>query len=211
MPPPNLAALQGNCAAILPWLNNNLLLGGYLQNTADPHGLAWAQFVVPPQIPFPTTADDGQGHAMDVFAVRSDGNGVHDAVRAYICNYQANDVRAVDLQAAADFCFTINLNGCTFAMGAAAPNGDRRVCHANQGGNTLTQRNQTWNALGVPANTRVAMLEPAEYRRLGGGGNLNATVFGIRDHLHWSFYFQLYTALGQGRYQVHGVFPIQEV
>lgn len=53
------------------------------------------------------------------------------------------------------------------------------------------------------------MLEPAEYRRLGGGGNLNATVFGIRTGLAWAFYYQLYTAVGGGNYQVHGVFPIR--
>lgn len=102
------------------------------------------------------------------------------------------------------------MNGCTFGIGPRLPAGTRRVTHANTGGNTLVQRMQTWGAHGVPANSvAISMLEPAEYRRLGGGGNLNATVFGIRTGLAWAFYYQLYTAVGGGNYQVHGVFPIR--
>jgi hypothetical protein len=208
MPPPNLALLQVDPAGILQWLDDNLLMAGTLANVVNPPGVAWVTIVAPPVIPFPQRAVTTSGRPLDVFTLRSNGAGVHDAVRAYVCNYTAGGVHSVALASIADYCFTINLNGCTFGIGPVA-GGSRRVSHANTGGNTLVQRTQTWGEHHVPANSlNIKMLEPAEYRRLGGGGALNATVFGIRTGLVWHFYFQLYTAVGQGNYVVHGVFPI---
>ena len=210
MPPPNLAHLQADPASLLTWLNNNMLLGGYLANVVDPQGLAWVTMLPPPAIPYPAHADDGAGQAIDVYALRSNGAGVADSVRAYVCNYTAGDVESVVLGSLADYCFTTNLNGCSFGVGPMAPNGTRRVSHANTGGATTQQRTQTWTEHHVAANsTTISMLEPAEYRRLGGGASLQATVFGIRTGRQWRFYYQSYTAAGQGHFVVHGVIPIR--
>lgn len=208
MPLPNLAHLQADPARLLDWLENNLLKAGTLANVPNPPGLAWVRIEAPPVIPFPARAVNRSGRPMDVYQMRSNGAGAHDSVRAYVCNYTAGGVHSVLLGNHGDYCFTINLNGCTFGIGPVA-GGQRRVSHANSGGNTLTQRNQTWGEHHVPANSlNISMLEPATYRRIGGGGNLNATVFGIRSGASWSFYFQLYTAVGNENFQVHGVFPI---
>ncbi len=206
MPAPNLAHLQADPALLLPWLNDNLLQGGYLANVPNPPGTAWVSITPSPNGPH---AVNSHGRPMDVYRVRTDGHGAHDAVPAYVCNYTAGGVHSVDLAHAGDFCFTTNLNGCTFGVGPVAGAGRRRVTHANTGGNTVLQRAQVWGSQGVAPNSpHVALLEPAEYRRLGGGGNLNATVFGVRTGVLWRFYFQLYTAVGGGNFQVHGVFPI---
>lgn len=205
MPPPNLAHLQADPAGLLTWLNGNLLQGGYLVNVPNPPGTAWVTITPSPNNPHAVNA---HGVPMDVYRVRSDGHGAHDAVPSYVCNYTAGGVHSVDLGNAGDFCFTTNLNGCTFGVGPVVA-GVRRVTHANTGGNSVAQRAQVWGSQGVPLNSPlVTLLEPSQYRRLAPGANLNATVFGIRTGVLWRFYFQLYTAVGGGNFQVHGVFPI---
>ncbi|MBX3498319.1 MAG: hypothetical protein KF889_02660 [Alphaproteobacteria bacterium] len=217
MPLPNFANLQANPALILPWLNDNLLIGGLMQNVAAANGEAWVsigaagQAIINGQMKAPIAVNPS-GKPIDVFAIRSNGTGVNDSVRAYVCNYTAGGVHSVPLAGAgaANFCFTITLNGCTFGIGPAAADGSRRVSHANQGGQTAGQRNQTWNEHGVPVNSAaIKMFEPALYRRLGGGISLNATVFGFRIGTAWEFHFQLYQAVANGQYKLVGVFPIQ--
>ena len=215
MTPPNLANLQANPAGLLQWLDGNLLLAGVITNVPNP-GLAWVTLTLQPQVPFAQIAVNAAGRPMDIYTLRTNGAGGHNALRGYVCNYTAGGVHPVDLTPAGPFCFTITLNGCTFGVGptVGAGGGSRRVSHANSGGNTQPQRTQTWGAHGVAANSvAIKMLEPAEYRRLGGGGNLNTTVFGILSAGIWRFYFQLYSAIpgannNARNYQVHGVFPI---
>jgi len=211
MPVPNITHLQAGPELLLEWLKDNLLKAGTVANVPNPPGVAWAVIAPEPVVPFPPRAVNASGRPIDVYTLKTNsaGAGVHNAVRAYVCNYTAGGRESVVLGTAADFMFTINLNGCTFGVGPRTAHG-QRVSHANSGGNTIMQRTQTWTEHGVPLNSNaISMLEPAEYRRLGGGGNLNATVFGIRRGLEWRYYFQLYTAVGQGNYQMHGVFPIR--
>src|SRR5207245_559822 len=142
-----------------------------------PPGTAWVKFEQVPDIPFPPRAVNMSGRPLGVYQLRSNGAGENDSVRAYVCNYTPNAIQTVDLSSAGDYCFTINLNGCTFGIGPVV-RGVRRVSHANTGGNSLAQRNQTWNAHGVAANSLgIKMLEPSEYRRLNTNLNLQSTVF----------------------------------
>lgn len=204
MPDPDYAALSANPRQLLTWLENNLLLAGYLQNTDNPNGTAFCTFT-PPQAHARTPAANSAGQQLDAYAVRSYGVFAGDALRAYICNYHAGQVHSVQLGADANFCFTVTLNGCTFGVGKATGDGSVRVSHANTGGNTQAQRDQTFGELGGNVNI-ATMLEPAMYRRIGAPMNLNATVFGIRDAGAWKFHFQLYSVAG-GQYTLHGVFP----
>jgi len=207
MPPPNLAAVQANPADLLVWLQNNLLLAGLIANVPNPPGTGFVT-IGAPGAPAPAPAFNTAGAAMGVYALRCNGVGAADSLPSYVCNYQANDVRSVTLAAVRDFCFTITLNGCTFGIGPVAPGGVRVVSHANTGGNTLPQRTQTWAAHAVPANSvAITMLEPALYRKMG--GNLQATVFGLRIGGNWQFHFQLYDRpAGGANITVYGVFPI---
>ena len=211
MPAPDLNQLQAGPEGLLDWLDGNLLMSGPVQNVLNPPGTAWAT-ILPRQPMFPggpaPVAVNRFGVPMDVFDLRSNGAGAHNGVPAYICNYTANQYHSVDIGNAADFCFTTNLNGCTFGIGPVV-NNTRRVTHSNHGGNTLLQRADIQAANGVGPNLAgVTLLEPAQYRRLGGGGALQATVFGIRSGMNWRFYFESYTAINGTSFQVHGVFPI---
>lgn len=207
MPPPNLPAIQANPTLFLTWLQTNLLMSGLITNVPNPPGTAWVTIAPPPAFPV-TTAVDTAGAAMGVYSLRCNGAGAHDSLFSYVCNYQAGQVRSVPLAALGDFCFTITLNGCTFGIGPAGVGGARLVSHANTGGSTIPQRTQTWGEHHVAVNSQaIAMLEPALYRRMG--GNLQATVFGLRVAGSWQFHFQLYDRPpGGAPVIVHGVFPI---
>ena len=204
MPAPDLDRLHAGPEQLLGWLDNNVLLSGLVQNSASPNFLEW--MTIGPPAPFNApTGQKPDGTAIDVFYLRNNGTGPADAVRSYICNYVPNQVRSTPLGTGGDYCFTTTMNGCTFGVGRAAPDGSVRVSHANTGGDTAAQRNQTWTEHG---NHNVSMLEPALYRRLGNGMNLNITTFGIRSGRAWKFYFQLFEARPGRVFVLHGVFPI---
>ena len=211
MPAPNLAQLQINPSGLLAWLEDNLLMAGMLQNQANPNGLIWASIVPrPPLGNLASLAVKASGKPVDVWNLRSDGGGAHNGLRAYICNYQPQAVNSVDIGFLGDYCFTTNLNGCTYGIGPRQADGTRRVSHANRGGNTILQRTDIQNQNNVGATLPgVTMLEPAEYRRLG--GELHATVFGIRSGYNWSFYYQSYSYMKENQYRLNGVFPIRLV
>jgi hypothetical protein len=203
MPLPNLAHLQADPSTLLTWLQNNLLLSGYLENVVAPNGLCRATITQRA-----TAAGVGtNGGAIDVYDVRSNGRVDNDSVLAYVCNYAAGNINSVQLSNLGDFVFTVTMNGCTFGVGPAAANGSRLVSHANVGGNTINQRAATFAEHGVgPGGGGIRLMEPALYRR-GLAGNVCATTFGIRTGLNWNFYFQSYSLLG-GVFTLLGVFPI---
>lgn len=208
MPLPNLGSLQAAPEQLRTWCDSNILTAGTVTNALNPAGVTWARIVqrppMAPGMPAPT-GQDAAGHAVDVYDLRCDGAGPHDGVPAHICNYMANNIRDVQLDNTPDYMFTINLNGCTFGVGAPQPNGNKLVSHANAGGNAQVQRGMTGGAHGGLGG--VALLEPALYRNLGGQGQNQATVFGIRSGLNWRFYFQSYTYLGNQTFRLNGVFP----
>ena len=213
MPLPNFAHLQADPALLLPWLEGNLLRAiAPFPNVANPPGTFAATIVQGTLYPGGgggnAVAVNSNGVPMGVFDLGTQGvAGAAATIPSYLCNYTAGGVNEVILGNLGDFCFTINLNGCTFGIGLAQPNHTRRVSHANSGGNTLLQRGQTQAIHHVGANMAgVSLLEPAEYRRMA--PTMQATVFGIRTGLVWRFYFQSYSSHGHGNYRVYGVYPI---
>lgn len=179
---PNFAHLQAQPDLLLTWLKNNLLLAGNLQNVgAVGVGGGIGQVTIGAyQGPVQSATDASNGQPMGVYALKNDPAG---ALTAYICNYKANDHRSVLIGTHADYCFTTTLNGCTFAVGPVQPGNVRRVSHANTGGNTILQRQQTRTAQQSGNLAGIALLEPASYRRLSPTLALNTTVFGIRTGL----------------------------
>lgn len=202
MPAPDYAAISADPRRLLDWLGGNLLMAGTLENTGNPRGLAACTFDAAAAI----DARNEAGHAIDAYWLRSHSVVAGAALDAYICNYNAGQVTDVQLQAAAAFCFTINLNGCTFGVGQPAADGTVRVSHANAGGRGQEQRDQTFQLHGGHRNLS-AMLEPAFYRRLSPALRLQATVVGLREAGVWRFYFQLYSAGAGGDRSLIGVFP----
>ncbi len=211
MPLPNFANLQGNPMLLLPWLNQNLLLAtnnGLIPNVANPPGTANMTIAAHGGFPQAAVAVDGHGAPMGVYEITNVGVNAGNQLQSYICNYIPGTAQTVHVGLFADFCFTVNMNGCTFGIGPAGPVGDRHVVHANNPAGSVFQRGQVQATLGVGANLAgVTLLEPAQYRHLGIAG-LQATTFGILNGANWQFYFQSFTYLGGGAHQVHGVFPI---
>ncbi len=200
---PNFAHLQAQPDLLLAWLNSNLLLAGMLQNVGAAGGGIGQVTIGGYQGPVQNATNASNGQAMGVHALRNNPAG---ELTAYICNYQANSHRSVMIGTNADFCFTVTLNGSTFAVGPVQPGNMRRVSHANTGGNTVLQRQQTRTAQQSGSLAGIALLEPADYRRLSAALAISATVFGIRTGLDWKFYFQMYS-YANGTATVYGVFP----
>jgi hypothetical protein len=211
MPLPNFANIQGNPMLLLPWLNQNLLLAtnnGLIPNVANPPGTANMTIAAHGGFPQQALAVNAHGAPMDVYEISNVGVNVGNQLTSYICNYTAGAANMVHVGMFADFCFTVNMNGCTLGIGPVGPGGDRDVVHANNAAGPAFQRGQVQASLGVGANLAgVTLLEPSQYRHLGVAG-LQATTFGILDGANWRFYFQSFTYHGQGAHQVHGVFPI---
>lgn len=202
MPHPNLAHLQAGPETFLVWLEHNILKAAHPKSLT---GLAWVKFD-PAQGGHPQTGVDLTGNAVDVYQISTQGAGAQDAVRSYICNYMANESRSVDVSNAGDFCFTANMNGCSFGIDGSNPNGSVKVTHANRGGHSGDQLNQ----LGIAHNGLggLKVLEPQTYRTMAPRKNMNATTFGIRSGMNWKWYFQSYCYEGKGLYTLYGVFPI---
>jgi hypothetical protein len=205
---PNFNHLQAQPDLLLTWLQSNLLLAGSVQNVgAVGSGGGIAPMTIGAYAgPVQSATNAANGAQMGFHALRNDPNG---QLSAYICNYQANDKRSVPIGTNADFCFTITLNGCTFAVGPVQAGNTRLVSHANSGGNTVLQRQQTRTAQQSGNLAGVALLEPANYRRLSQTQAISTTVFGIRTGLAWKFYFQVYAYAG-GNATVYGVFPFPD-
>jgi hypothetical protein len=182
-----------------------------LLNVPNPPGTSNVTIIPAPGGP---VAVNATGVPMDVYTVTNSPAVIGPAglqpastLAAYICNYTPGGVHPVLLGSLGDYCFTTNLNGCTFGIGPVQPHNTRRVSHANSGGNTLLQRGQTMGVHGGNL-AGVTLLEPALYRRIGQALNMQATVFGIRTGVNWRFYFQSFSSHGHGNLRVYGVFPI---
>ena len=139
MPQPDLARLQTSPETILEWLENNLLKAAHPSSET---GRAWVKFVDPPVGGHPQVGVRATGEAIDVYQLSTRGAGPQDSIPAYICNYQPNDALSVEVSNAGAFCFTANMNGCSFGIGAPGSDGTVRVTHANTGGNPGGQRDQ---------------------------------------------------------------------
>jgi|GEM_PF-2933200 len=204
MPLPNFGHLQAQPDLLRTWLQSNLLISVNPNN----HGLGARWMTIVPFVhPIfgAATAQDTQGHAMDVYEVTTAGANAGNGLRAFICNYVPGTVQQETIGALGDYCFTAAMNGCTFGIGPAV-GGQRTVAHANHGGNSVQQRVQLTGVLGPLTGLKV--LEPSAYRRVKPNSRLTATTFGIRTGMNWNFYFQSYESIGNAVYCSYGVMPV---
>jgi hypothetical protein len=213
VPAPNYATLNGGPAGLIAWLEKNLLLVGVLQNSISAGNLEWVTIQPADQAVTRTVAVAGTNNApADTWELRK-AAGAHSnatALRAYICNYVAREAHSVALGNAAGFCFTTTMNGCTFGIGMAAPDGTVLVTHANTGGQAAPQRQQVTGEMQRHGAALDGMLEPSLYRNFAPGRNMIISTFGVRANGGWKFYYQLYEKIGAtGRnFKIHGVFPV---
>lgn len=186
---------------LIDWLNSNLIIAqGLNSNGLGSHWLTLVPYTSPiyPNI----TCVDGNGNAMGVYKVTNVGANQANGMMGYVCDYTQHNVHSQTIDAQADYCFTPNMNGCTFAV-SQPNNGQITVAHANSGGNSQNQLQQISNTMGGLQNLRV--LEPSEYRRVKPFSRLNATTIGVRSGGDWSFYFQSWESTGGGGHTCYGV------
>jgi hypothetical protein len=61
--------------------------------------------------------------AVDVMQLERANPGDANAFLTWVLDYASNDIKYVTLSPARTFCFTATMNGCTFGIGSASPNG----------------------------------------------------------------------------------------
>jgi hypothetical protein len=144
----------------------------------------------------------------------------NDILRAYWCPYKNNNCLGDMVGNDSRYMFTATMNGCSFGIGSAAPDGSRLVYHVNLGGGGANVRDkravegslraqaeaQEWALLerNVPTSN---IIEPMLY---GGGvrsvdhpsfgqvfsiANTSTTV-GLRSATGWDFYTLMYRKNG---------------
>ena len=197
---PNFALMKDQPDLLLDWLDNNILTAAALNNGGnnDPH---WVTIIPKPLATGLSFTDE----AIDVYELTTKKANEDNGMKSYICNYSQGDVHQQNIDAHADYCFTANMNGCTFAIGPSVDD-QITVAHANAGGKPDDQRTQISNVFGGLGGLKL--LEPAMYRKLAPNNNLQATTFGIRTGENWDFYFQSYEPRGQGTYKLYTVAKI---
>lgn len=147
-----------------------------------------------------------------------------ESLYSYIVDYAVGETNFQVLADEADFCFTVTINGCTFARGIPAVDGTLIVSHTN-----MNRARDSSAVVDVGAVTggvdyepavapmvqenvqsRIAqqmhgtgtMLGPSQYYNPTRSNNL--TVFGIRGVAGWTFFYQSYRR-ASGVYHLEGV------
>jgi hypothetical protein len=125
------------------------------------------------------------------------------AFATWICDYEANDIKYATLSNARPFCFTAEMNGCTFGIGSPSPGGVITVSHANAvgpgGGNLTNQVAEQRSMTSAVMPDWVRLFQPFDYNfsgqiftkvPVGMGANLNTTTFGVLNGNNWTFWYQ---------------------
>lgn len=143
---------------------------------------------------------------------------------SYIVDYAVGETCMQVLGSEADFCFTVTINGCTFALGMPASDGTLVVSHTNMkkvsGKSSTTDFAAITGSVDVPSELTSMVQENVQAKVVTGlhgsgrllgptqyyNGNRNnrLTVFGLRGHAGWTFYYQSYT-VQSGVYYLEGV------
>lgn len=130
------------------------------------------------------------------------------SIRAYVCPYADNQLKAIMLGNNAEWMFTATMNGCTFGIGSQGPRtgGSVRVIHVNDQAaatgaatkiQSLSQRMSARNYFFQKDYdlSKITLIEPSDYQ---GRSNQNeSTTFGMHKHgKPWKFYTHRYKLVG---------------
>jgi hypothetical protein len=178
------------------FMQNNIVYVAFANDTAGLQELA-----IQPRDP-PTAVSNKPGY--NVYMLRKAR--ASDAYRllAYVCPYNLNSVQAEMLGNQALYCFTPQMDGCTFGVGSQA-NGVVRVTHVNTnragasaGGDLNDHRTQQRKLQRNLALSKVGrnatLIEPDTYMDEGGQPySLKATTYGRHAAFGaWTFHSQRY-------------------
>jgi hypothetical protein len=134
-----------------------------------------------------------------------------DGMLVYYCDYKDNDGKMAALGTKAEWMFTAEMNGCTFAVGNQVAVGRVAVGHMNfmsagagwgaqvQDRQRQAQRNYAYNRMGYDTQ----LIQPEDYK--GDNDDQDATTFGMLDVDTWRFWTLQYKRLTDGQYIHCGV------
>ena len=132
------------------------------------------------------------GANMPVVSVANEP-GFGDTFPSYWCPYQANQAPHAYLRNAAPYMFTAKMDGCSFGIGGASPNGSVRVSHCNVAGKGKEQLTMLENFFSTRTRGLRTTFGRSSYRfPVGNTASTMATTFGIRVGNDWKFYSQVY-------------------
>lgn len=129
----------------------------------------------------------------------------------YYCDYKENAGTMATLGTKAEWMFTAEMNGCTFAVGNQVGGGRVAVGHMNfetagtgwgeqtQDRQRQAQRNYAYNRMGCDTQ----LIQPEDYK--GTDNSQNATTFGELDVDTWRFWTLQYKRLTDGEYLHCGI------
>jgi hypothetical protein len=133
------------------------------------------------------------GTVIDVISIKNSPTAAAVAnFNAFWCPYQSNDCKLAWLDNSADYMFTAKMDGCTFALGSAAPSGGRMVAHASLGGQGQDQLSLIKSQIAIRWDAGMKYLGPGSYRFADGTGGTEATTFGLSLATgQWKFFTQI--------------------
>lgn len=167
------------------------------------------------------------GVACDVYNIKNMASPVatadpDESLFSYIVDYAPGETNHQILGTGADFCFTVTINGCTFALGTPAEDGTILVSHTNMkktgsGKTDIASASGGIDYSGPHAAVLQEIVQTQVAKQMHGTGTLigpsqyynpaktnNLTVFGMRGAAGWTFHYQSY------RYQA-GFFHLEGV
>ena len=153
------------------------------------------------------TGETQDGAAKDLWFVE-DGRRKADSIAAYWCPYQPDGMYYTVLGDACDWMFTATMDGCSFGVGHAAPDGSVIVGHANsagldqQGDKSAMIDDQRQHLEGLLGMDGTTILDPSGYRSRKTGWfskawDVSSTTFGVRVSGEWQFYTHRFLDGGQ--------------
>jgi hypothetical protein len=180
-----------NEAAILNLFGNNIVMVQY--DPSQNFGRVYPMRVDAGWGFVPYTAKKSDGTIIDVLSIKNVPSAATVAnFNAFWCPYQSNDCKMAWLDNGADYMFTAKMDGCTFALGSAAPSGGRMVAHANLGGQGQDQLSLIKSQIAFNRDTGMKYMGPGSYRFADTTGGTEATTFGLRLATgEWKFYSQI--------------------
>jgi hypothetical protein len=143
---------------------------------------------------------DRRGNALPVHQIVDGRNKGGGAFWAYWCPYDQDRFGYTVLWNGADVMFTATMDGCSFGIGHAGPDGSVVVGHVNStrlqaptGDTTVMERDQRkqLKLLGTRGRfgwNKPTIFEPKDYRYRHGVREVSASTFGVRENGKWRFY-----------------------
>jgi hypothetical protein len=208
---------------------DNILKDAEFKQEANPDKSGVRRFTLDLVASVPVTSLGGGGGA--VYRLKDAKPTAADHLIAYWCPYHDNRQLGVMLEGDAPYMFTAVMDGCSFGIGSANPDGSRAVFHANMKkaagtmkpekqksvekaiGRQVAEQNKLLSHMFVPDGNIIGPEFYGGGIDLPGGGwsttyavKFRSTTVGLRVKGQWTFYTLRFRPLNKGKaYEHHGL------